>query len=918
MILKTELTTFKKDLFNIYKRNHQFVMYVIKRNGQHEKLYYDKITARNMKLASDLSVDTQLLSQTVIRGLISGMTTREIDQLSCESAIYRSIYEKDYGILASRIAWNDHHKNTPDTFRKTIDLLYNNYDKERKRPNPLLSKECYEFAIKHIDIIEKTIDYQKDFNYSYFSFKILQKSYLLKVDGKTVERGQTALMREALGVHGPSRRNSKRTGRVYEGDINKVLDTYIRTSNGDFSHASPTKFSAATPRPQMSSCYVLSCPDSMGDEIYDEDDELKTIISEASIPECWKHCAKISKLGGGIGIDLSLVRPEGSIIGGVNNGRSSGIIPLVKTFNEIGRYVDQSGKRKGAIALYLQPWHPDTLKFLEIRLKTTGEESRAKDVVPALWIPGILLNRVESDDEWSFFDPSVYPELIDLYGEPFNKRYVELENTPGAVFRKMKARTLWEKIIKSLDETGLPYMHSKDAINEKSNHKEGTNGVDGDYSDLSSIRNSNLCCEIMQNHSPKSIANCNLISIVLSKFTSPSFNGLVDWNGLGQTTEVANENLNMIIDKNYYPIDYCADNNFDYRPQGIGIQDLAGAFASIGIPWENLQNGKMTQCVEAKVLNQLYSECLYYHALKKSNELAKMYGPYNKFKGSPTSKGILQFDMWKYNDPHDINDPLNGTTIIPYSHPTNNTIYNKISRFPPNEWNSNKVFPFTIPTYDWDLLKKNIIEYGLFNSLLIAPMPTATTSQILGNNEAFEPFTSNIYARKGVAGDFPSVNIHLVRDLEKIGKYNKETINSIIKNEGSVQQLDIPQNIKDLYRTSWEISQKVIIDMAADRGSFVDQSQSMNINLRRPTASKLSSLYIYAYKKGLKTLSYYMRSQSIVDPVKFSIMDDSDPIKKIKEGMEKERQTIQNIKDGIETEDDASGSCSLGGGMCSS
>lgn len=892
-------------------------MYVLKRNGQKEKMYYDKITARNMKLAADLSVDTGSLSQTVIGGLVSGMTTRDIDQLSCESAIYRSIYERDYGVLASRIAWNDLHKNTPNTLKEALTLLYNNYNKVKKRRNPLISKDTYEFAMLHIDELESVIDYQKDYNYTYFAFKILQKSYLQKVDGKIVERGQTMLMREALGIHGPSRRNSKRTGRVYKGDIKKVIDTYIRTSNGDFTHASPTKFSSGTPRPQMSSCYVLSCPDSMGDEVYDEDDEIKEIISEESIPECWKHCAKISKLGGGIGVDLTCVRPKGSPIGGTNNGRSGGIIPLIKVFNEIGRYVDQSGKRKGAIALYLQPWHPDTLPFLELRLKTTGEESRAKDIFPALWFPRLFFKRLEEDGDWSFFDPSAYPELIDLYGAPFEKRYMELENSHKAV-NVVKAKTLWEKVIKSLDESGLPYMHNKDEINEKSNQKEGTNGENGDYMDLVSIRGSNLCCEIMQNHTAKSIANCNLISVALSKFTSRTFKGLVNWKGLGDTVEVANENLNMIIDKNYYPIDYCADNNFEYRPMGIGPQDLAGAFAILGISWETLQeNGKYITNVHAKVLNQLFSECMYYHALKRSNELAKIYGPYKKFKGSPASKGILQFDMWKYNDPLDPSDPLNGTTIIPYSHPGNNTIYSKISKLPPNEWNTNDVFPFTIPTYDWDALKASIVEHGLLNSLLIAPMPTATTSQILGNNECFEPFTSNIYARKGVAGDFPAVNIHLAKDLESIGQWNKEIINKIIKNDGSVQDINIPQVLKDIYKTAWEISQKTIIDLAADRGAFSDQSQSMNLNLARPTPSKLSSLYMYAVKKGLKTLSYYLRSLAIVDPVKFSIMEESDPIKKIKEGMEKEKAIQKAIDDGQEDEDDASGSCSLGGGMCS-
>lgn len=903
-------------------------MYVIKRNGQREKVYYDKITARNMKLAADLSVDTVSLSQTVIGGLSSGMSTQDIDKLSCESAIYRSIYEPDYGILASRIAWNDFHKNTPNTFREAIDLLYNNWNKIKNKPNPLISKDVYDFAIKHIDRIESVIDYKKDYNMTYFSFRILQKSYLQKVDGKPVERYQTLLMREALGVHGPSKRNSKMIGRIDEGDIDEVIDTYIRASNGDGTHASPTKFSAGTRFPQMSSCYLISCPDSMGDESYDEDFELADIISEESIPECWKHCAKISKLGGGIGVDLTCVRPRGSPIGGTNNGKSGGIIPLIKVFNEIGRYVDQSGKRKGAIALYLQPWHPDILEFLELRLKTTGEESRAKDIFPALWISNIFFKRLKEDGDWSLFDPSKYPELIDLHSEPFEKRYIALENTPGAVFKTIKARDVWAKIIKSLDECGLPYMHAKDAHNFKSNQKQEINGEDGDYSKLLSIRGSNLCCEISEIHSAKSIAVCNLMSIALSKFVerskSSGFNG-VNWKRYGETVEWTVKNLNKIIDKNYYPINYCADNNFDYRPMGIGPQDLAGAFAILGIAWEIRQKddtGKYTDKYivnpVAKVLNQLFSEAMYYHALKKSNELAKIYGPYNKFKGSPASKGILQYDMWTYNDPLDPKDPLNGTTIIPFSHPGNSTIYNKISDIPPNQWNENKVFPFTIPTYDWDGLKASIVEHGLMNSLLIAPMPTATTSQILGNNEAREPFTSNIYARKGISGDFPAVNVHLARDLESIGMWNKEIINKIIKDNGSVQNIDIPQEIKDIYRTVWEISQKIIIDFGADAGAFTDQAISMNINLSRPTPSKLSSMYMYAFEKGVKTLSYYLRSLAIVDPVKFNIMDESDPIQKFKESIMEEKTALIKIEDGGDEAVDESMTCTMGGGACSS
>ena len=809
-------------------------MFIIKRDGRKQQVYYDKITARNMKLAADLSVDTISLSQTVIRGLSSGMTTRDIDQLSCESAIHRSIYEPDYGILASRIAWNDLHKNTPSTFNETIELLNSNYNTIKRHPNPLISEEVYKFAKEHIQEIEKTIEYNQDYNYSYFAFRTLEKSYLQKVNKKIVERPQHMLMRVNLGIHGPSKRN----GIIHEGDIKKALASYKAMSERKFTHATPTLFNAGTKRPQNSSCFVLNCPDSLGDEEYDDDEKvISGPIEETGIMECLKHCAKISKCAGGIGVSITNVRCRGAYIGGTN-GRSNGIIPFVRMFNETGRGIDQGGgKRKGAIAIYLQPWHPDTPEFLEIRLNGGSEELKARDVFPALWIPDLFFKRLEADEKWSFFCPGSYPELVSLYGEEFEKRYIELEEE-GKASRVMKASELWEMILKSLDEKGLPYMLAKDSVNNKSNQKN-----------IGPIHGSNLCTEVMEYHDPKSIAVCNLASISLPAFVDKE-KKTFDFDELGKIVEMVTENLNLVLDKNYSPVRYCAVNNLSYRPIGIGVQGLADVFAMLHLPWESQ---------EAADLNKSIFECIYYYALKQSSAMAKLDGSYHKFEGSPASQGILQYDMW-------------GVQPITRHDNTDEFKYN-----------------WEVPKFNWTELKEEV-KKGLRNSLLVAPMPTASTSQILGNVEAFEPMTSNIYARKVIAGDFPLVNQHLYRDLSAIGKWNKENVDKIIKDDGSVQNLDIPQTLKDVYKTVWEIPQKTIIDMAADRGAFIDQSQSMNIHIARPTPSKLSSMYMYAWKKGLKTLSYYLRSQATVDPVKFTIMEVSDPTQKIKEEIMKMKE----------------------------
>lgn len=1130
-------------------------MFVIKRDGQKQPMLFDKITERNQKLAKDLDIDATSLSMSVIQGLKSGMTTREIDLLSCENAIYKSTYEPNYAILASRIAVNDLHKTTPQTFRECIEELQNNTNDVNNSSNPLIDEKIYNFALENIDLIESSIKHENDYNYSYFGFKTLEKSYLQRVGKKIVERPQYMLMRVALGIHGPSDRN----GIQHKGDIELALKTYNELSLMKFTHATPTLFYSGTPKPQMSSCFLLNCPDSIN-----------------GITDCWKTCSFISKHAGGIGVDLT-VRSKGSYIAGTN-GHSNGIVPLIKVFNEIARYVDQcftpetlvytlngikriedvsvtdkvltsegvyhqvntpvrhnykgkilefrladtvipvkvtpehqvlavhlneqttdielikhrlsqnletiefqdtkelksgdymayiipteehdivtmteedcymyglllgngnvtrlrsyvslkyaekeaiefvesylskrgieyhvmelsteimlnwstsetgckfsetqfnrndrisiepcmlnlpkqkikqilrglistvgsvenniltikhfnlteqirymflrlgvysngvhiktpvteeihellpehyganlcesscmnyfryndnllvkikninetayegivhdfeisgphdytiaqlgvahngGGKRKGAISLYLQPWHPDVLEFLEIRLNTGPEEARARDVFPALWIPDLFFKRLQvPNSKWSLFCPGKYPELVTLYGDEFEKRYTELEQQK-CFEKQIPIEDLWKRIIKSLEETGLPYMLSKDNINNKSNHKN-----------IGPITGSNLCTEIVQYHDSKSTAVCNLASICLPQFVRDDLT--FNFEELGSVTEMIVHNMNNIIDKNYYPeyeID-CFDedelennikpkkaigkhNNLKYRPIGIGVQGLSDVFAKMKMPWESK---------EARELNQLIFETIYFYSLTKSNKLANEYGPYSRFHGSPAHEGKLQYDMWG---------------VIPLTHVNNGT----------------KFLNKKVPLYEWEKLKEKIKIEGIRNSLMIAPMPTAGTSQIMGNTEAFEPLTSNFYIRKVGAGDFPVVNQHLYKDLRELNLWNKQVIDNIIMNNGSIQNIEeIPEKIKSLYKTVWEIPQKIIIDFAADRGAFIDQTQSLNIFMERPTVAKLSSLYMYGWKRGLKTLSYYLRTKPATGAVKFTVMNDT-------------------------------------------
>jgi ribonucleoside-diphosphate reductase alpha subunit len=1136
-------------------------MFVKKRDGTTEPMLFDKITKRNQNLSEDLDIDPTSLSMSVIQGLRTGMTTREIDSLSCESAIYKSTYEPNYAILASRIAVNDLHKTTPSTFKECVQLLHSNVNKVNDAVyyNPLIDELVYQFALKYMDRIEQEIRHQNDYNYSYFGFKTLEKSYLQRVNGKIVERPQYMLMRVALGIHGPSNRN----GIVHEGDIDLALETYRELSAMKFTHATPTLFYGGTPKPQMSSCFLLNCPDSLN-----------------GITECWKTCSFISKHAGGIGVDLS-VRCKGSYIAGTN-GRSNGIIPLIKVFNEIARYVDQcftgntmiytklgpkpikeigtfdevmsgdgkfakvknlvrhnfngkmlqiqtvneflptitdlimvtpnhqvfglkqdedspkwrdmeelkegdflltpywqqnentndfitendarfygimlgcgslyddpesvvlklsgefkqqhlefireyfadcgvqnvkeleldestiqitatvavprfkfirshlyvagtndktvhhsllhlqqkpfrallisyfqtqswckhegdnkftvgkmvgvnrhlryalsylfhrlahtrdnmivnanqdtcvwikiwsqwlkhkitsianvthkdttvydfeveephtytvanfgavhngGGKRKGAISLYLQPWHPDIFEFLEVRFNTGPEEARARDIFPALWIPDLFFKRLRQDLEskWSLFCPGKFPELVTLYGDEFEKRYLELESQ-HQYEKQVCIKDIWDAILKSLMETGLPYMMAKDNVNNKSNHKN-----------IGPITGSNLCTEIVQYHDANSTAVCNLASICLPRFVKDD--GTFDFEELGKTVQIIVRNMNNIIDKNFYPefevevivpdengdIDNPANtpvigkkhigrnNNFKYRPIGIGVQGLADVFAKMRFPWESEQ---------AQILNQVIFETIYYNAVDKSMQLSQQFGAYSAFEGSPISQGLFQYNMWK--------------NVVPFSHSEHEKRQQKLSLIP------------NLPLLDWERLRSDVVKFGVRNSLLLAPMPTASTSQIMGNTEAFEPMTSNLYIRKVGAGDFPVVNQHLYADLKRLGLWNKQMVDQIILKDGSVQHIpEIPNEIKQLYKTVWEIPQRIIVTHAANRGAFIDQTQSLNIFIARPTVSQLSSLYMTGWDMGLKTLSYYLRTKPATGAVKFTIMNEANPV----------------------------------------
>ena len=757
-------------------------MFVLKRDGTRESVKFDKITARIQKLSYGLEpahVDPILVAKKVIDGVYDGVTTSELDNLAAETAASLTVRHPDYAQLASRIAVSNLHKNTIKSFSKTIEALYNYIDPKNGLNASLIADDVYKIVMENAHTLDSSIIYDRDFGYDYFGFKTLERSYLLKMNNRVAERPQHMIMRVAVGIH--------------KNDIEAALKTYNLMSERWFTHATPTLFNAGTPKPQMSSCFLLQVKDDSIDGIYDT----------------LKQCAKISQSAGGIGINIHNIRATGSYIKGTN-GTSNGIIPMLKVYNETARYVDQGGgKRKGSIDVYLEPWHADIYEFLDIRKNHGKEEMRARDLFTALWIPDLFMKRVEAEGDWSLMCPNECPGLSDCHSEAFEKLYTQYESE-GKFRKQIKARELWAAIIEAQIETGNPYMLFKDAANSKSNQQN-----------LGTIKSSNLCTEIIEYTSADEVAVCNLASIALPRFVDEK-TGTFDHNKLFEITYVATQNLNKIIDRNYYPIPEARNSNMRHRPIGLGVQGLADAFILMRYPFES---------EEAKRLNSEIFETIYFAALTASKDLAKVDGAYESYPGSPISKGIFQQDMWNVT--------------------------------PSNRW-------------EWDVLKEEIMKYGVRNSLLLAPMPTASTSQILGNNECFEPYTSNIYTRRVLSGEFVVVNKHLLRDLVKLGIWNENLKNKIIASNGSVQNIpEIPENIKELYKTVWEIKQRTIIDMAADRGAYIDQSQSLNLFIQDANFAKMSSAHFYAWKKGLKTGMYYLRTKAAADAIKFTVDQDA-------------------------------------------
>jgi ribonucleoside-diphosphate reductase alpha chain len=750
-------------------------MFVIKRNGKQESVKFDKVTARIEKLSYSLSpmINVIDVAKKTIEGIYAGVPTTELDNLAAETAASLTITHPDYAILASRIAVSNLHKNTVKSFSATMRRLYNYVDAATQKKLPLIADDVMQIIEEHADLLDSTIIYDRDYAFDYFGFKTLEKSYLLKVDGKIAERPQHMYMRVAVGIH--------------KKDIDSVIKTYHLMSERWMTHATPTLFNAGTPKPQMSSCFLLTMKEDSIDGIYDT----------------LKQTAKISQSAGGIGLAIHNIRATGSYIGGTN-GTSNGIIPMLRVFNDTARYVDQGGgKRKGAFAIYLEPWHADIFEFLDLRKNHGKEEMRARDLFFALWICDLFMKRVEANGDWSLFCPNEAPGLSECWGEQFEALYTKYE-AEGKARKTVKAQDLWFAILQSQIETGTPYMLYKDAANGKSNQQN-----------LGTIKSSNLCTEIMEYTSPDEVAVCNLASLALPRFV---IDGKFDQQKLYDVTYQVTKNLNKIIDNNYYPIEEARTSNMKHRPIGLGVQGLADVFILLRLPFESDL---------AKLLNKNIFETIYFAAMTASKDLAKEQGAYQTFADSPVSKGIFQFDMW-------------GVT-------------------PTDRW-------------DWATLKEEVKQFGVRNSLLVAPMPTASTSQIFGNNECFEPYTSNIYTRRVLSGEFIIVNKHLLKDLVNLGLWNNSMKNKIIAANGSIQNIEeIPAGIKELYKTVWEIKQRNIIDMAADRGAFICQSQSLNLFVDNPNTSKLTSMHFYAWKKGLKTGMYYLRTQAATQAVQFTV-----------------------------------------------
>ncbi len=751
-------------------------MYVVKRDGRKEAVKFDKITARIKKMSYGLDplVSPEAVAMKVIEGIFDGVTTTQLDSLAAEVAAAKTIDHPDYALLASRISVSNLHKNTKKTFSETMEDLYHYIDPKTNQNASLLAEDVFNIIQENRDFLDSSIIYDRDFRYDYFGFKTLERSYLLKLDGEIAERPQHMLMRVALGIH--------------KSDIKSAIKTYNLMSEGWFTHATPTLFNAGTPKPQMSSCFLLTMKED----------------SIAGIYQTLQSCAQISQSAGGIGLALHDIRAKGSYIKGTN-GTSNGIVPMLRVFNDTARYVDQGGgKRKGSFAMYLEPWHADVFDFLEMKKNHGKEENRARDLFYALWIPDLFMERVESNGEWTLMCPNECPGLSETYGKEFEALYTKYESE-GKGRKTIKAQDLWFKILESQIETGTPYMLYKDAANSKSNQQN-----------LGVVKSSNLCTEIIEYTAPDEVAVCNLASLALPKYVTDE--GIFDHDKLFEVTYQATINLNRIIDGNYYPVEEARNSNLRHRPIGLGVQGLADAFILMRIPFDS---------AEAKQMNKEIFETIYYAAMTASKDLAKEEGPYETIAGSPVSKGIFQFDMWNVK--------------------------------PTNRW-------------EWDVLREEVKEHGVRNSLLVAPMPTASTAQILGNNECFEPYTSNIYTRRVLSGEFIIVNKHLLKDLVKEGLWNNTMRQKLMASNGSVQDIpEIPQHIKDLYKTAWEISQKAIIEQAADRGAYICQSQSLNIFMENANFGKLTSMHFYGWKKGLKTGMYYLRTKAATDAIKFTV-----------------------------------------------
>lgn len=753
-------------------------MYVVKRDGRKELIMFDKITARVRKLCYGLNglVDPLKVAMRVIEGLYDGVTTSELDNLAAEIAATMTTTHPDYAKLAARISVSNLHKNTKKSFSETMKDLYEYVNPRTGKEAPLLSDEVYEVISENSEKLDSTIIYNRDFGYDYFGFKTLERSYLLKLNGKIAERPQHMLMRVSIGIH--------------LNDLDAAIETYELMSKKYFTHATPTLFNSGTPKPQMSSCFLLAMKDDSIDGIYDT----------------LKQTAKISQSAGGIGLSIHNVRATGSYIAGTN-GTSNGIVPMLQVFNDTARYVDQGGgKRKGSFAIYMEPWHADIYEFLDLKKNHGKEEMRARDLFYAMWISDLFMKRVEANEEWTLMCPNECPGLFTNHSEEFEKLYVQYE-AEGKGRKTVRARELWEKILESQIETGTPYMLYKDAANRKSNQKN-----------LGTIRSSNLCTEILEYTSPDEVAVCNLASIALPMFIK---NGEFDHKELFKVTKRVTKNLNKVIDRNYYPVKEAENSNMRHRPIGLGVQGLADAFIMLRLPFTS---------DEAKKLNQEIFETLYFAAVTASMEQAKEEGPYSSYKGSPIEQGEFQHNLWGIKD-----EELSGR-------------------------------------WDWGKLRKEVKKNGVRNSLLVAPMPTASTSQILGNNECFEPYTSNIYTRRVLSGEFIVVNKHLLEDLVNLGLWNENMKQELMRANGSIQHIEtIPQDIRELYKTVWELSMKDIIDMSRQRGYFIDQSQSLNLFMENANYSKLTSMHFYAWKSGLKTGMYYLRTKAAVDAIKFTL-----------------------------------------------